>query len=89
VPAAPKSEARRNVRIPDVPRNIDGAIRLAGWAAVSVARGVISEGEAKAITTALREFRELLGVRDADKKLAAAQATLAEMRALRAGGPTP
>ena len=40
-------------------------MRLASWAALQVARGSVSHHDARAITNALKEFRELLGVRDA------------------------
>lgn len=87
MPEAPRSPERKLLRIPDAPRDLKGALRLASWTAANVARGNLHPNEARAITAALKEFRELLGVRDADEKLAAAKAALAEMKALRASPP--
>ena len=48
--------------------------------AVQVARGNISHNDARAITDALKEFRELLGVRDARQEAEALRRQIAELR---------
>lgn len=43
-----------------IPRTVEDAIHLAGWATYQVARGKMTAEECKALTVLLREFREFL-----------------------------
>ena len=79
--AGKRHASREGLRIPAPPRDLAGALRLASWCAIQVARGNISHADARAITDALKEFRELLSTRDADAKLEEAKRLLAEMKA--------
>jgi hypothetical protein len=82
--AGKRHASREGLRIPAPPRDIAGALRLASWCAIQVARGNISYADAPAITDALKEFRELLAARDTDAKLAEAKRLVAEMKTVRA-----
>jgi hypothetical protein len=77
---AKRAATREGLRIPRAPKTLDDAVRLASWAAVQIARGNISHHDARAITDALKEFRELLGVRDARAEAEALRRQIAELR---------
>ena len=82
---AKRAESREGLKIPRAPKTLDDAVRLAAWAAVQVARGNISHNDARAITDALKEFRELLSVRDARQEAETLRRQIAELRE-RVGG---
>ncbi len=82
--AAKRHASREGLRIPRPPKTLDDAVRLASWVSIQVARGNISHHDARAITDALKEFRELLGVRDARVEAESLRRQIAELKA-RAG----
>ena len=76
---APRRDGRRRL---GVPRNLDDALALAGWAAYQSARGRLPAAEVRATQAMLKEFRLLLDARDLEAKVA-------ELRALKAERDRP
>jgi hypothetical protein len=79
------SPERAGIRIPRAPHDIPTALRMASWVSVQLCRGNIGHADAKAIIDALREFRELLGARDLDDKVAEIKTMLTEAKAVKNG----
>lgn len=83
-PDALKGPARtRRVAMPPVPKDLATALRWQAWIIQQTARKNLTAPESAAMTSALKEFRALLDVRDADAKLAEARNLVADMKALR------
>lgn len=83
MPAPKRADHRRGIKIPRAPRTLEDCVGFLSWLSVNLARGNLSNEDARAMTAAIKELREVLGARDADVKLAEAKRLLAELKAAR------